>query len=78
MLFCILKKNDLSKSLFVEICYHTKFHGPAICGTSIAPTLEVFTAVMLVLLMVGNYRGGVGHDVHTKVHHFIKKLLGAG
>jgi hypothetical protein len=33
------------------IYYHTKFYGPTVSGASIAPTMKICTAAMLVLFI---------------------------
>jgi len=56
---------------FFKTFTHTYFQGSALSGTSVTPTLEVCTAAMLTLLVIGNWEVQKWCDVSWKSSYWL-------
>jgi hypothetical protein len=64
-------------------CFHTEFQDLTVFDADVAPISDVLTAVMLVVLVVGNkHNGGLASSdtmfvrSFMKTHQLVRKLLG--
>jgi len=57
IILCSTKKITLANvAYFMKLSYHKSFQDPALSATSVAPTSQVCSSAMLLLLIIGNLK----------------------